>query len=534
MALTGFDHDRQTDRRNDPRPSPFAPDHIQMRGIVKVYPPNVLALDDVTVGFDDGEIHALVGENGAGKSTLMKVLYGLIHANSGEIIYQGRRVRFRAPGEAIAAGIGMVHQEIVLVNEYTVWENIVLGAEPVDWLGRIDRVRARQEVQTIIDRFHFDLEPDAQVDDISVAARQKVEILKLLYRNVSVLILDEPTAVLTPQEIPQLFAELRELRNEGHTIIFISHRLEEVLDLSDRVTVLRKGRVVATVPAAGTTRGELAELMVGRAVLFTSRRTPQPPGDVIFKIDGLCHEDGRGRVRLKDINLQVRAGELVGVAGVEGNGQFELVNAVMGLLRPTAGAIRVDGEDVTAAPILERRRRIAFVPQDRGRMGGSLPASVVENAIMTHHRLNAQLLRWRGLLLDNGAARRFTDRLAESFNVSMPARSSPLRSLSGGNQQKVILGRELLLDSPFILLDQPTRGLDVGSIEYVHDQMLAMRGAGRGLLMISANLEEIFMLADRIVVLHRGEIVADIPVEEATIETVGRYMLEGKGASADA
>jgi simple sugar transport system ATP-binding protein len=499
-----------------------------MRGIVKVYPPNVLALDDVTVSFADGEIHALVGENGAGKSTLMKVLYGLIHHDRGEIVYQGRTVRFRAPGEAIAAGIGMVHQEIVLVNEYTVWENIVLGAEPVDRLRRIDRMRARQQVRALIDQFHFALDPDARVADISVAARQKVEILKLLYRNVSVLILDEPTAVLTPQEIPQLFAELRELRDEGHTIIFISHRLEEVLELSDRVTVLRKGRVVATVPAASTTRAELAALMVGREVLFTSRRTPQPPGDVILAINGLRYEDVHGRVRLKDVSLQVRAGELVGVAGVEGNGQLELVNAITGLLQPTAGTIRVAGVDVTAAPILERRHHIAYVPQDRGRMGGSLSASVTENAIMTHHRLNRYLTRWRGLLLDGGAARRFTDRLAESFNVTMPDRGAPLRALSGGNQQKVILGRELLLDSPFILLDQPTRGLDVGSIEYVHDQMLAMRRAGRALLLISANLEEIFMLADRIVVLHRGAIVADLPVEKATVEMVGRYMLEGR------
>ncbi len=515
------------------RPSSLAPPLIELRGIVKVYPPNVLALDDVTVSFADGEIHALVGENGAGKSTLLKVLYGLVHHDRGEIIYQGRNVRFRTPGEAIAAGIGMVHQEIVLVNEYTVWENIVLGAEPVDWLGRIDRMRARQAVRSIIDRFHFELDPDAQVADISVAARQKVEILKLLYRAVSVLILDEPTAVLTPQEIPQLFAELRELRAQGHTIIFISHRLEEVLELSDRVTVLRKGRVVADVPAAGTTRAELAALMVGREVIFTSRRTPQPPGDVILAIDGLRYADAHGRVRLKDISLQVCAGELVGVAGVEGNGQFELVNAITGLLQPTAGTIHVAGAEITHAPILERRRRLAYVPQDRGRMGGSLPASVMENAIMTHHRLNRNLTRWRGLLLDGGAAQRFTDRLAAAFNVVMPNRRAPLRALSGGNQQKVILGRELLLDSAFILLDQPTRGLDVGSIEYVHDQMLAMRRAGRALLLISANLEELFMLADRIVVLHRGAIVADLPAAQATVEKVGRYMLEGK-ASADA
>lgn len=506
----------------------LAPPLIQMQGIVKVYPPNVLALDDATVSFADGEIHALVGENGAGKSTLMKVLYGLVHHDRGEIRYRGRPVRFRSPGEAIAAGIGMVHQEILLINEYTVWENIVLGAEPVDRLGRIDRKRARGEVQAIIDRFHFALDPDAIVADISVAARQKVEILKLLYRDVSVLILDEPTAVLTPQEIPQLFAELRELRNEGHTILFISHRLEEVLELAERVTVLRKGRVVATLPAAQTTRSELAALMVGREVLFSSRRTPQAPGDVVFAVEGLRYEDEHGRVRLKDVHLQVRAGELVGVAGVEGNGQLELVNAITGLLQPTAGTLRVAGVDLTHAPILERRRYIAYVPQDRGRMGGSLAASVVENAIMTHHRLNPRLTRWKGLLLDRKAAHRFTDELAQRFNVSMPARAAPLRALSGGNQQKVILGRELLLECPFILLDQPTRGLDVGSIEYVHDQMLAMRRAGRGLLMISANLEEIFLLADRIVVLHRGEIVADLPVEQATVEQIGRYMLEGK------
>lgn len=501
---------------------------IEMRGIVKVYPPNVLALDDVTVRFADGEIHALVGENGAGKSTLMKVLYGLVHPDQGEIRYQGRTVRFRSAGEAIAAGIGMVHQEILLVNEYTVWENIVLGAEPVDRLGRIDKQRARNEVQAIIDRFHFALDPDALVATISVAARQKVEILKLLYRNVSVLILDEPTAVLTPQEIPQLFAELRALRNEGHTILFISHRLEEVLELADRVTVLRKGRVVATLPTAHTTRHELAALMVGREVLFTSRRTPQSPGDVVFALEGLRYEDEHGRVRLRDIHLRVRAGELVGVAGVEGNGQLELVHAITGLLQPTAGTLRVAGVDLTRAPILERRRYIAYVPQDRGRMGSSLAASVVENAIMTHHRLNSSLTRWRGLLLDRRSAHRFTHHLVQRFNVSMPGLSAPLRALSGGNQQKVILGRELLLECPFILLDQPTRGLDVGSIEYVHDQILAMRRAGRGLLMISANLEEIFLLADRIVVLHRGEIVADLTIEQATVEQVGRFMLEGK------
>ncbi|MCX6041257.1 MAG: ATP-binding cassette domain-containing protein [Caldilinea sp.] len=423
---------------------PVLPALIELQEIVKVYPPALLALDHISLRFVEGEIHALVGENGAGKSTLMKVLYGLAHPDRGRVLYQGREIRFASPAAAIAAGIGMVHQEIVLVNEYTVWENIVLGAEPVGWFGQIDRPRARRQVQAIIDRFQFELEPDARVADISVAARQKVEILKLLYREVRVLILDEPTAVLAPQEIPQLFAELRALRDQGHTI-----------------------------------------------------------------------------------SLQVHAGELVGVAGVEGNGQLELVHAIVGLLRPNAGRIVVAGTELTAAPILARRRVLAFVAQDRGRMGGSLSASVVENAIMTHHRLNRRLLRWRGWLLDVRAARRFTAELVARFAVSTPALTAPLQTLSGGNQQKVILGRELLLDCPVILLDQPTRGLDVGSIEYVHDQILAMRAAGRALLMVSASLEELFLLADRIVVLHRGSLVADVPVEQTTVEQVGRWMLEG-------
>lgn len=501
---------------------------IEMRDIVKVYPPNVLALDRVTVDFQQGEIHAIVGENGAGKSTLMKALYGLIPIDSGKIFYKEKPVRFHNPGEAIAAGIGMVHQEIVLIPEYTVWENIVLGVEPAGLFGRLDSDRARQLVKAKIEEFQFNLEPDAKVEDISVAARQKVEILTLLYRNVSVLILDEPTSVLTPQEIPQLFAELSRLRDNGHTILFISHRLEEVLELSDRITVMRKGKKVATVSAKETNRKELARMMVGREVLFLSRRVAQPPGEVILNIEHLNLSGADGRSRLQDINLQVRAGEIVGVAGVEGNGQFELVNAIMGLQPPASGSIVVKGNDITHAPVLERRRLISYVPQDRGKMGASLPAAVMENAIMTHHLLSPNFTRWKGLLLDYDYARRFTTRLAETFTVVMPSASAAFRALSGGNQQKVILGRELLLQSDFVLLDQPTRGLDVGSIEYVHDQILRIRSDGRAILMISADLEEIFLLADRIVVLYRGQLVADLPVENTSLEEVGVLMLEGK------
>jgi len=507
------------------------PDLIRMENIVKVYPPSVLALDDVTVAFREGEIHALVGENGAGKSTLMKVLYGLVPFDQGRILYRGREVHFREPGEAIAAGIGMVHQEIVLIPEYTVWENIVLGVEPTDRFGRIDEKRARELVRAKIEEFQFNLDPDALVGDISVAARQKVEILKLLYRNVSVLILDEPTAVLTPQEIPQLFAELERLSENGHTIIFISHRLDEVLELCERISVLRKGKLVATVEAAQTSRAELAQLMVGREVLFTTRRTPQPPGEVVFRAENLTVQNGSGPPRLRGVNLEVRAGEIVGVAGVEGNGQFELVNAIMGLVKPAAGKITVQGQELTAAEILERRRLISFVPQDRGKMGASVTASVLEDAIMTHHALNLRFTRWGKILLDYAHARRFTDELAQQFSVLMPSRYAEFKSLSGGNQQKVVLGRELLLDSPFLLLDQPTRGLDVGSIEYVHDQILRMRREGRAILMISADLEEIFLLADRIAVLYRGELVADLPVEQTSLHQVGALMLQGREAA---
>ncbi|MDA8424623.1 MAG: ABC transporter ATP-binding protein [Treponema sp.] len=506
-------------------------DFIALHDIVKVYPPNVLAVDSVSVGFRKGEIHSIVGENGAGKSTLMKLLYGLVPFDSGRIEFEGSSVRFREPGDAIAHGIGMVHQEIELISQYRVWENVVLGAEPVRAFGRLDKTRAVETVRGKIEEFRFNLDPLARVDALSVAARQKVEILKLLYRDVSVLILDEPTAVLTPQEIPQLFAELRRLRDGGHTILFISHRLDEVLDLSDRITVMRKGRKIATVAASETGKESLAEMMVGRQVIFTSRRREHPRGKVVFEAEHLGRERADGFKLLDDLSFRVHSGEIVGVAGVEGNGQFELVNVVMGLAEPGSGSVRVEGRELTALSILERRKLVSFVSQDRGGMGASLQASVLDDAIMTHHRLDGKFTFWRGLVLDYRAARDFVDRLASRFSVQMASRSSEFRSLSGGNQQKLILGRELLLPTPFFLMDQPTRGLDVGSIEYVHGEILAMRDEDRAVLLVSADLEELFLVADRILVMHRGKIVADLTTGETTVEEVGRYMLEGKAAS---
>lgn len=501
---------------------------IEMKDIIKVFPPNVVAVDNVSTDFQKGEIHAIVGENGAGKSTLMKVLYGLEQYNQGEILINGKGINFQEPGDAIAHGIGMVHQEILLIPQYTVWENIILGAEPTNFLGMIDSQTARKLVQAKVDEFQFNLNIDAKVDDISVAAAQKVEILKLLYRNVSVLILDEPTAVLTPQEIPQLFNELRRLRDHGHTILFISHHLEEVLTLSDRITVMRKGKKIATVNANETNKEELAQMMVGRTVLFTSHREKKEVGEKTFEVDHLTYIDGTHHERLTDINFHVREGEIVGIAGVEGNGQYELVNSIMGLIHITQGNIQVNKTNITKADILERRKHISFVSQNRGKMGAAVKASILENLMMTHHRLNPKFTKWNGLLLNDQYAREFTRLIEQQFSVVMDNMDNPFRSLSGGNQQKVILGRELLLDTPFVLLDQPTRGLDVGSIEYVHELIIKMKEQNRAILLISADLEELFRIADRILVLHRGKIVADLPTEKTDIEEVGYLMLEGK------
>lgn len=507
-------------------------DIIEMKQIFKIFPPSLIALDDVSVTFREGEIHAIVGENGAGKSTLMKILYGMQPADSGEIYFKGNKIKYDNPGEAIADGIGMVHQEILLIPEYSVWENVVLGIEPVKFLGHLDAKKARSLVKEKIEEFHFNLNPDAKVADISVAARQKVEILKLLFRNVSILIMDEPTSVLTPQEIPQLFSELKRLRDIGHTIMFISHHLDEVIELSDRITVLRKGKLIGTIDTAQATKTTLAQMMVGREVFFESIRNRQQSGETLFEISGLNYIDADKKPRLQDINIKVSAGEIVGIAGVEGNGQHELVNVIMGLIEPQTGSIKTQGIDITRATILEKRKNIAFVSQDRANMGACIPAKISENAIMTHHRLDKRFTRWSGKVLNFKQADQFTEEVRQKFDVQMTSGDAVFKSLSGGNQQKVILGRELLLDAPFILLDQPTRGLDVGSIEYVHQQIIDMKAQNRAMLLLSADLEELFRLSDRLVVMHRGKVVADLVTVKTNITDVGFLMLEGKSNEA--
>lgn len=501
---------------------------IATDSLTKVFPPSVIALDAVSVNFAAGEVHAVVGENGAGKSTLMKVIYGLHEPDSGSFAIGGRRVSEQTPARAIAAGVGMVHQEIVLVDEFSVWENVVLGAEPVRSLGRLDRAAARTAVAHRIEEFGLALDPDSHVGSLSVAAQQKVEILKLLYRDVSVLILDEPTAVLAPQEVEGLFDELRRLRAGGRTIIFVSHHLDEVIDLSDRITVMRRGRTVATVDASATSRAALATMMVGREVIFPKVRAGQPAGETGLECTGVSTVGASAERPLTDITLTVGRGEIVAVAGVEGNGQRELIQALVGLTAVTAGRITAAGADITASTILERRRSLAYVSEDRGRMGASRRDSILDNARMTHHRLAPSFSRWGGIALDTPRAERFVEEIRARFSVTMGASSDPFSSLSGGNQQKVILARELALGAPVLVLDQPTRGLDVGSIEYVHRTIIEERDAGRAILLVSSDLDEILRLADRIIVLFRGRIVATIPAAVATPEILGRWMLEGR------
>ena len=504
--------------------------------VTKVYPPDVVALDRVSVEVRRGSIHAFVGENGAGKSTLMKVLNGEVQLDSGTLSVDGRTVTYRSAREAMRDGIGMVHQEILLVSERTVWENVVLGVEPVVpglWgLGRIDRRAARAAVQASIDSFGLAIDPDAIVGDLPVAARQKVEICKLLHRNVRLLILDEPTAVLTPQEVPQLFSELRRLRDSGRTICFISHHLDEVLALSDRVTVLRDGAVVDTLDTPSATMASLARMMVERDVVLTARRAPREPGRALLEVRALTVPTRAGLAPVGPIDLDVRAGEIVGVAGVEGNGQAELVAAIIGSRPSGGGTVVIDGHDVTSASVIEHRRLLAFVPADRRTEGGAPTASIVDNATMTHHRLTAGFSRICGLLLDRGRARRFAEEVRTRFDVASRSIDQPLGSLSGGNQQKAILGRELLVERPFALLDQPTRGLDVGSIEYVHQRILQLRDEGRAVLLVSADLDELLRLSDRIVVLRRGRIELDIAAADATQAILGSAMLETQPADA--
>ncbi len=500
---------------------------VSFVGVTKVYPPAVRALDDVTLTVEAGEIHAFVGENGAGKSTLMKVLNGEIRPDAGRVEVFGSPVSYRSARDAMADGIGMVHQEILLVDQLTVWENVVLGDEPTNRFGLIDRDRARREVAATIAGAGLALDPDAIVGALTVGARQKVEIAKLLHRDVRLLILDEPTAVLTPPEIPELFAELRQLRDDGRTVCFISHHLDEVVGLADRITVLRDGAHIATLTASSTSVSELARLMVERDVLLTTQSAPLERGAPVLRVGALEAEITGSSGRLGPLDLIVHEREILGVAGVEGNGQHDLVEAIVGVVACEAAELRVGEVDLRPLSILGRRRHLAFVPSDRRTQGGALTAPIVDNVAMTHHRLTPGFSEMRGWLFDRGRAKALATEIRDRFDIASSSVEATLGSLSGGSQQKVVLGREMSIDRPLIVLDQPTRGVDVGSIEEIHRRILDLRADGRAVLVVSADLDELLRLCDRIVVMFRGRLVLDIAAGEATLELLGRAMLEG-------
>jgi simple sugar transport system ATP-binding protein len=467
----------------------------------------VVANDGIDLTVEDGEIHALLGENGAGKTTLMNVLYGLYHADEGEILIDGRPVRFASPGDAIKAGIGMVHQHFMLIPVFTVAENVILGDEPTGPLGLLDQSRARSEVRELSRRFGLAVDPDAIVEDLPVGVQQRVEIIKALLREARLLILDEPTAVLTPQETEDLFEVMRSLRASGHSILFITHKLKEVLPIADRITVLRLGRVVGSTVPAESDEQQLASMMVGRSVLLRVAKAPAEPGEMVLEVDDLTVLDERGHTAVDHLSLEVRAGEILAIAGVQGNGQTELVEALTGLLAPAGGTIRVAGRSLEGArPRAVLRAGIAHVPEDRVRDGLVASFSVAENLVLNTYDLEPFA---RGPVMNPGAIEASAKQRAGEFDIRTPSVKAPVGTLSGGNQQKVIIARELTRPIKLLVASQPTRGLDVGSIEYVHRRIVEARDQGDAVLIVSSELDEVLALADRIVVMYRGRIVGE-------------------------
>jgi len=496
---------------------------LELRGVTKRFP-GVIANDSINLDLRRGEVHALLGENGAGKSTLMNVLYGLYRADEGEILVRGEQVTFHSPKDAIEHGIGMVHQHFMLIPVMTVAENIVLGVEPSRDGILLDYGTARSRVRDLAQTFGFAVDTDALVHDITVGQQQRVEILKALYRKADILILDEPTAVLTPQEAGELFQILRSLTDQGLSVILISHKLDEVLEFADRVTVLRRGKLISTLPIEGATEESLARLMVGREVLLDVEKGEMTPGETLLQVDGLRVHDDRGVEKVRGVSLEVRAGEIVGIAGVDGNGQTELIDALTGLRRPGAGRIELGGEDVTNASARGHfAAGIGHIPEDRQRRGLVLEFSIAENlALHDFRKPPASRFGWLfpHRLLERAA------RLVTEFDIRGGAAETPAGSLSGGNQQKVILAREIARDPRVLIAAQPTRGLDVGAIEFVHRRLVEERDRGRAVLLVSLELDEILSLSDRILVIFEGEIVGEFP-PTATEQELGLAMTGG-------
>ncbi len=497
---------------------------LEMRGIRKVFP-GVVANDDVGFDVRTGEVHALLGENGAGKSTLMNILYGLYRPDGGEILLHGKPVTFNSARDAIEAGIGMVHQHFMLIPVMTVAENIVLGVEPHNG-PFLDERGAERRVRELSERFGLAVEPGALVSDITVGQEQRVEILKALYRGADILILDEPTAVLTPQEAGELFEIVNSLKADGKSIIFITHKLNEVLEIADRITVLRRGKTIETVPREGATEASLAKAMVGREVLLRIEKSPAQPGDVLLSVDDLHVRDERGIEKVRGISFEVRAGEIVGIAGVDGNGQTELIDAITGLQRIESGTVRVAGRELKNASARQMLDAgVGHIPEDRQRRGLVLEFSIAEN-IALHDYAKPPDAKWGWLfpkrLIENAT------RLIKEFDVRGGGALTRAGGLSGGNQQKVVVGREIARDPQVLIAAQPTRGIDVGAIEYLHQRLVTERDEGRAILLISLELDEVMSLADRILVIYEGEIVGD-HTGDVSEEEIGLEMLGGGG-----
>ena len=497
---------------------------LEMRGITKRYP-GVLANDHIDLKVRPGEIHALLGENGAGKSTLMNILYGLARPDEGEILLDGEVVSIAGPSDAIDRGINMVHQHFMLVPVLTVAENILLGDETMANPLFLDRGEARRRIRELGQRFGFEIDPDEKVGRLSVGWQQRVEILKALYRDARILVLDEPTAVLTPQETTEIFAVLRRLGDEGHSVVFISHKLNEVLEIADRITIIRRGRVVGERIPSATNEEDLAELMVGRGVQLVVDRGESHPGETVLSVEKLSVRNDRGREVVHEVDFEVRAGEIFGIAGVAGNGQDELVEAVTGLRRPSAGSITLLGRDITSADTREvHELGVAFVPADRHRYGLVLSFPLTDNIVLNDYFARPFA---RGPVRDDGAILQHAKKAIEQYDVRTPSATVTAGTLSGGNQQKIVVAREFDRDLKLLVLDQPTRGLDVGSVEFIHKQSIAKRDAGTAVLLVSAELDEVLELSDRIGVMYRGRLVAILDGPTAEREDVGLLMATG-------
>jgi simple sugar transport system ATP-binding protein len=495
---------------------------VRVRGIGKRFP-GVVANHDIDITVRAGTIHALVGENGAGKSTLMKILYGVQKPDEGTITVNGKDLVLGSPSDAIAAGIGMVFQHFMLADNLTVLENVVLGAEKLHGIGG----KARDRIQEISDRYGFALDPDELVEDLGVGERQRVEILKVLYRGAKIIILDEPTAVLVPQEVEALFTNLRELKSQGHTLIFISHKLDEVLSIADEITVIRRGTTVASVAPQDVTARKLAELMVGAELPSPSTEESTVTDRVVLDVRGLTVRDDAGRAVLTDISLAIHAGEVLGIAGVEGNGQTELVEAVIGIHRPESGTIALNGEDITPWQTLRRREAgIGYVPEDRHRHGLLLDAPLWENRILGHQTREPNV---SGPFLDRSGAREDSERIVAAYDVRTPGIDTTARALSGGNQQKFIVGREMSSDPVVLIASHPTRGVDVGAQAQIWDHIRTARRQGLAVLLVSADLDELIGLSDRIQVILRGRFVGEFDPQTVTPQELGSAMT-GAGA----